>query len=503
VEEHGGGGRAPDEVGSGSAEGAPHGDTREALVATLSDAAILTDADGVVTGWNSAAEAAYGIRRAEALGRRLDVVLERWRGRISDAQRVPPGPGTGGETEGMFGRRASDEQRLQAELIQAQKMEAIGQLVSGVAHELNNPLAAIVAFSQLIVRDPRLPDDLKHDAALLIQESDRTRRIVQNLLDFARQRPPERHPTPLRALVQSILDLQSYMISAARVEVELDIPDDLPPIPIDRAQMQQVLLNLTNNAIHEMRSSGTGGHLAIRARVEVPAEGGPVARIMVADDGPGVAPEHRDRLFVPFFTTKPPGEGTGLGLPVSFGIVAAHGGTLSYQPGAGGRGATFVVELPTVAAPDAPPPDAAAVPVAPTPPGGQAKRARVLVLDDEPSIRRFLAKALDLAGHEAIVASNGAQVLEIVDSEPIDAILCDHRMAGMSGTEVYEAVVARRPGLGERFVFMSGDVLNPDLLEFANARGIRLLAKPFDLEAVGRTVREILSRAADEDQLRG
>lgn len=260
---------------------------------------IVTDAQGLVIDWNAAAEAVFGIARDEAIGRPLELLV---------------------------GRARPDEQQIQAELIQAQKMEAIGQLVSGVAHELNNPLAAIIAFSQLIVRDPRLPDDLKHDASLLIQESNRTRRIVQNLLDFARQRPPERHPTPLRALVQSILDLQSYAISAARVEIELDIPDDLPPIPLDRAQMQQVLLNLTNNAIHEIRASGTGSRVTISARLDTSGGRAPVARIAVIDDGPGVAPEHRARLFVPFFTTKPPGEGTGLGLPVSFGIAAAHGG---------------------------------------------------------------------------------------------------------------------------------------------------------------------------------
>jgi two-component system NtrC family sensor kinase len=452
-----------------------HGDLR--VIDTLPNPAIVTDAEGLVIAWNKAAERTYGISREAAIDRPLELLL---------------------------GRSRADEPRLQAELIQAQKMEAIGQLVSGVAHELNNPLAAIVAFSQLIVRDPRLPDDLKHDAALLIQESDRTRRIVQNLLDFARQRPPERHPTPIRALVQSILDLQAYAISAARVEIELDIPDDLPPIPLDRAQMQQVLLNLTNNAIHEIRASGIGSHVTIRARLDASGGRAPVARIEIIDDGPGVAPEHRGRLFVPFFTTKQPGEGTGLGLPVSFGIVAAHGGRLSYQPGPNGRGATFLVELPTevMAATQPADPGPAWEPAAPFE-ASPLPRRRVLVLDDEPSIRRFLAKALELAGHEAVVASSGAQLLATVEGAQVDAILCDHRMAGMSGTEVYKAVVARRPDLAKRFVFMSGDVLNPDLLSFANAREIGLLAKPFDLDAVGRTVREVIDRATGDDHSRG
>ena len=381
-------------------------------------------------------------------------------------------------------------ERLQHELIQAQKMEAIGQLVSGVAHELNNPLAAIIAFSQLIRRDPRLPEDLRHDADLLVQEADRTRRIVQNLLDFARQRPPERHPTPLRPLVQSIVDLQSYLITSSGVEVVIDIPDNAPPVPLDRAQLQQVLLNLTLNAVQAMRTTGRGGRLTIGASIDG------AARIRIADTGPGVAPENRGRLFVPFFTTKEPGEGTGLGLAVSFGIVAAHGGRLTYEPTDAG-GAAFVIELPLVSPDPIPataPPDpalATATPEPPPTPDPDAARPRVLVLDDEPSIRRFLAKALDQAGFEAVLTESGSEALEAIGQQAFDAVLCDHRMAGMSGTEVYDAATSLRPEMRERFVFMSGDVLNPELRDFAESHGVALLAKPFELETVGRTVREL------------
>jgi two-component system NtrC family sensor kinase len=404
--------------------------------------------------------------------------------------------------------------RLQQELVQAQKMEAIGQLVSGVAHELNNPLAAIVAFSQLIRRDPRLPDDLRHDADLLVQEADRTRRIVQNLLDFARQRPPERHPTPLRALVASILDLQAYLISSSRVTVEVDVAADVPPVPLDRAQMQQVLLNLTLNAIQAIRSRGGGGRVTIRARRDTGVDGGePTVRIDVADDGPGVRAEHVDQLFVPFFTTKEPGEGTGLGLPVSFGIVAAHGGRLRFEP-TGGGGATFVIELPLALPAEsvptgAPVADSASLPETeldggrrsgPSAASPDSPRPRVLVVDDEPAIRAFLAKALARAGYDAVLAEDGPDAVALVRERPFDAALCDHRMAGMTGTEVYDALVALRPELATRFVFMSGDVLNPSLREFADSHGVALLAKPFDVESVGRTVRGLLER---ESQARG
>jgi CheY-like chemotaxis protein len=238
-----------------------------------------------------------------------------------------------------------------------------------------------------------------------------------------------------------------------------------------------------------MRTTGRGGRLRIAAHVDG------AATIRIEDDGPGVAPEDRDRLFVPFFTTKEPGEGTGLGLAVSFGIVAAHGGRLTYEP-TDGRGAAFVIELPLVPPDGAPTtgPEPALATVAPEPPPApdpDASRPRVLVLDDEPSIRRFLAKALGQAGFDAVLTETGAEALEAIREAPFDAVLCDHRMAGMSGTEVYDAAITLRPEMRERFVFMSGDVLNPELREFAEGRGVALLAKPFELETVGRTVRDV------------
>jgi two-component system NtrC family sensor kinase len=437
----------------------------------------------------------------------------------------------------------TEQERLQQELVQAQKMEAIGMLVSGVAHELNNPLAAIIGYSTLLRRDERLPDEMRHDAEMLLQEADRTRRIVQNLLDFARQRSPERHPTAVRVLVASTLQLQSYSIAAGQIDVRIDVPTTLPAVDIDRAQMQQVLLNLTQNAIQAIRETGQPGSIDVAAEAGSGRDGQPVVRLRITDSGPGVAPELRSQLFLPFFTTKAPGEGTGLGLSVSFGIVAAHGGRLWFEPGPNDRGASFVLELPVEGVPIATEPIVAA-PIAVTPsldvagaspsitpaaaartPSGAAAaartsrseaahkgapevasaedadgRLRVLVLDDEPSILAFLAKALAFAGYRAVIASSGAEAVAEIRRAPVAAVLCDHRMSGMSGTEAYEAVTAIRPELRRRFVFMSGDVLNPHLVDFAREHGIRLLPKPFDLDTVGRTLRDVLAEGGDPNQ---
>jgi two-component system NtrC family sensor kinase len=395
----------------------------------------------------------------------------------------------------------SSPERLRQELAQAQRMEAIGQLVPGIAHELNNPLAAIMAFSQLIFRDSRLPADLRHDAELLIGEAARTRRTIQNLLEFVRRRPPERRATHLRPLIDSVLELQSYAIGSHGIQVEVVIDPDVPPVQLDRAQMQQVLLNLTLNAIQSL-GAGHGGRLRVHAGVTRRGMDS-LAAVSVVDDGPGVPEELHDRIFVPFFTTKTPDEATGLGLPVSADIVAAHGGTLRLEPNAAGQGAAFVIELPIANALATEPvlrgtsgPAAASV----APPGdaadGRAKRARILVVDDEPSIRRFLFKALENAGFEPVLAATGQDAIDVVRDGPVDGILSDHRMAGLSGTDVYDAVVAIRPELRDRFVFMSGDVLNPALRDFADTHNVVLLAKPFDLASVGRTVRDLLERGA-------
>jgi PAS domain S-box-containing protein len=537
------------------------------------DALLVTALDGTVLDVNEAAIRLYRVNRGEALGRyfgqfvtageremarRRQIVWAQGRGTFNDRGRRPDATEfpievevrvveLGGQRRFLYlVRDLSDQERLSRELLQAQKMEAIGVLVSGVAHELNNPLAAIIAFSQLLRSDDRLPDDMKHDAGLLAQEADRTRRIVANLLDFARARPPERQPTSIAVLVQSVLELQSYALNTDKIQVKVEIPASLPLVDLDRAQLQQVLLNLTINAIQALRSRDrtAPGHLWVTAamvkvrslaaanRGEKPIDDAGRVRITINDDGPGVPESARPRLFDPFFTTKQPGEGTGLGLSVSFGIVAAHRGLLWYEPGPSGVGSSFILELPVSAqgrdggggdipgpygglgaAAAAPRPTArksapASTPRRPIPPlaveadkgetpvdadkAPAGPRPRILALDDEPSIRHLLVTTLKRAGMDCQPFADGAQALEGLREANFDVMLIDHRMPMMNGTEFYEAAVAYRPDLARRAIFMSGDVLNPDLRGFATQRGIRLLSKPFDIEAVIGIVREAL-----------
>ena len=530
----------------------------ELIFEQASEAIVVARADGVVTAWNAAAERMHGIAAGEAIGRPIDELLlitsiegvpaagsvwttlqtgHNWTARVVQqpligtragqetvvdavVRPVPDGAGKFGGV--FFGLDVAGSDRQQEELLQAQKMEAIGLLVSGVKHELNNPLASILAFSQLIRTDQSLPPELRDQADLLIQEARRTHRIVNGLLDFARQGPSERRPMSLRAIVDEVLALQSYTFRPGRIETIVEIPEDIPTIPLDRAQIEQVLVNLTLNAAQAIQARSEHGTIRIVAERAMTDAGGDVVRMSIIDDGPGVPPDLRSHLFVPFLVTKAPGEGPGLGLSVSFGIIVGHGGTLRHEAGPGGVGATFIIELPV--SPDGSPtegtdpaepaasrsgkrhtdPSAAAAddptaagpaqaPATPAPANAPSEGTplRILVLDDEASIRDFLARILRRNGYEPIAAIDGASALEIVRRDPPRAILCDHRMAGMTGIAFHEAVAAIDPGLARRFAFMSGDVLNAELHEFAVTRGIVLLAKPFDIESVGRTVAQI------------
>jgi CheY-like chemotaxis protein len=363
---------------------------------------------------------------------------------------------------------------------QAQKMEALSVLAAGVAHELNNPLASIVAFSQLIRSDPSLPENLRRSADLLVDEANRVRTIVGNVLDFARQRPPERVDSQLRPIIDGVLDLQAHLLRS-HVTLEVDVPADLPLISIDRAQLQHALLNVTLIGVEAIRGQGRPGTIRIGASTE-DGDDGLRVRIAIADDGPGRPDDD---------------EASGLPLAVASTILEAHGGSIRHEATPGG-GATFLIELPAAGAAQATPatPAAPAAPTTSRQASSTARPARILVLDDEPSIRDFLGRVLARHGYDPVLAASGTVALEIVRSDPPDAILCDHRMASMSGTDFHAAVRAIDPDLAGRFAFMTGDVLNADLRRFATEHGVHLLAKPFDIATVGETVRTLLDGRA-------
>ena len=231
---------------------------------------------------------------------------------------------------------------LQAKLAHAEKMAALGQLVSGVAHEVNNPLSGIVGFTDLLLENPELPEFARENLGIILQEAERTRLIVQNMLRFAREMPPQRELVQMNAVLRQTLKLRSYGLSNHNVEILERLAENLPVVVADPHQLEQVFLNILNNAFDAIEQSGRPG----RIEVETIACAENV-EIHFRDNGPGIS--NPDRIFEPFFTTKPVGKGTGLGLSICYGIIQAHDGEILCRNNANAEGCTFLIRLPAAA----------------------------------------------------------------------------------------------------------------------------------------------------------
>ncbi len=380
-----------------------------------------------------------------------------------------------------FKRERNRLQKTQEQLLHSEKLSAIGQLVSGVAHELNNPLAGVVGFAELVLRsntDPKIARDLQR----IVNESQRCQHIVQNLLNFARRTKAERRAIDLNEIVENVLDLRSYQLRLDNVKVRTELAPDLPRTAGDYHQIQQVLLNIINNAHQAMQEVASERILALRTGVE---EGRIVVRI--EDTGPGISSSKLGRVFEPFYTTKVAGKGTGLGLSLSLGIVRDHGGQIRVESVVG-KGSTFSVELPVHDVHDEAP-----VPKPEAAPEMTRSSRSILVVDDEEVIVDLLNEVLVSAGHRVETARDGKQALRKILAEAYDAVISDLKMPGMDGAGLYDAVCREKPEMACRFVFSTGDLASPMTQEFFRKTGCPYLMKPFDLNVVRDTVERLFS----------
>jgi two-component system NtrC family sensor kinase len=373
-------------------------------------------------------------------------------------------------------RDATTEKQLQEQLIQAEKMGAIGQLVSGVAHELNNPLASISAFAQLLLADARLSEDQRHSADVMRAEAARASRIVHNLLTFARQHRAEKSAANINDVVHNTLELRRYELNVRGIQVVCELVEEPPITMVDVHQVQQVILNLVTNAEQAMESVARPRHQLTLRTVLVDD----FVRIQVEDTGPGIPGSAMNQIFNPFFTTKPIGKGTGLGLSISLGIVSQHGGRMWAENVA--HGARFTVELPMVAC------DTGTAPlrvVSGTARPRAASALRVLVADDEDALRTALDRFLSAAGHSVVTVGSGSEAIWRAEGdEQFDVVLLDLRMPDVSGREVFERWQEERPELSDRVIFLSGDIVSTELQAFLRGTGRPFIAKPFEFSAI-------------------
>ncbi|MBL8834005.1 MAG: PAS-domain containing protein [Rhodospirillales bacterium] len=380
---------------------------------------------------------------------------------------------------------AEQVERQREALFRSEKMAAMGSLLAGVAHELNNPLAIVVGQASLL-RETAADERTLARADRISQAADRCARIVRTFLAMARQRPPERAPVDLRAVVRSTVDLLSYALKADGVGVELDLPDELPAVWGDGDQIAQVVSNLVVNAQQAVRARSDGRMLRIGLSVD--AEDAGFVTLGVSDNGGGVPEALRTRIFDPFFTTKPQGAGTGVGLSVCRGIVEAHDGSIEVDDSDQG-GARFTVRLPVSRGDKGGEIVAEHAGATRLPPD-----THVLLVDDEPDILRTLGELLEDCGARTQLASNGDEALARLANADFDLVFCDMRMPVLDGPGLYKAVSERAPDLARRFVFVTGDVLSVDVARFLNETTALHIEKPFRRSEIMRTALAILER---------
>ena len=367
----------------------------------------------------------------------------------------------------------------QFQLVQAAKMSALGQLVSGVAHELNNPLSVIVGYGQLLLAR-EVPTSVLRPIELMVSQADRMAKIVRNLLLFARQRPSERTTVNLNDVMEQTLALRINQLTVSGIAVEKKFIRGLPPVLADPHQLEQVFLNLLLNAEQAMLEGKTGGRIILNTNVSRDAR---TVSAEVIDDGPGIPQDALPHVFEPFFTTKTVGSGTGLGLSVSYGIVEEHGGHLTVESRPGRT--VFRLELPVAQSTAAQRATPAGSPMIVT---GEGRAA--LVVEDEASVLDLIVTILSQTGWRVDVASGGHEGLERVRQQRYDLIVSDIRMPDGDGEEFYRDATTDDPSLGSRFIFITGDTANREAFSFLRDAGALVVEKPFQpaffLDAVRR-----------------
>jgi PAS domain S-box-containing protein len=384
-------------------------------------------------------------------------------------------------------KKLDDEARdLYSQLLQAEKMAALGQTISGVAHELNNPLATILNWAERLTQQTTLDEPVRRGLETILSESERAARIVRNLLTFARKRQTTRAMVDVNQVTRETLALRAYEQRVNNVAVIEALAAGLPQVFADSHQIQQVLLNLVMNAEQAMLAANGRGTLVVRTWHDARQES---IMLEVNDDGPGIPDDLQPKIFDPFFTTKEVGQGTGLGLTVAYAIVQEHGGRIRLESRAN-QGASFYVELPVSGARLSPSATARGrvEPAATAPASGS-----ILVVEDEAALAAAVIDALRDAGFTVDYAADGEQALLKIAEQAFDAVVCDLKMPRLDGKAFHRALATAAPTLVKRVIFVTGDVAGTKAEEFLEESGCRWLAKPFRLADLLRAVKETVA----------
>jgi PAS domain S-box-containing protein len=494
-------------------ESTKHRTTSEKLARILNhspELIITTDNEGLITEFNRGAELALGHAKLEMLGKPCDTILSSEEGAgllerlftvgAMDKHGVQLRRRDGSELEVDFhltvlkdeagnpagalwiGRDVTELRATQMQLAQAEKLSTIGEVISGVAHELNNPLSGVLGYSQLLIA--------RHGQSPLVRELEkindsalRCQKIVKNLLSFARASKPERKRIDINEIIEKTLDIKKYNLKVNNVEVVKDLNRDLPCTMLDFHQMQQVFLNLINNAQHAMAAAR---ERPSRLEIRSSCINGKI-KVEVGDNGEGMPKDTLRRIFDPFFTTKDQGEGTGLGLSISYGIVKEHRGSIGAQSREG-EGTTFVVEVPVFEEEIGEDADSRCEADNPT----LAPRVgrHILVVDDETTIQDLLTDTLADLGHKVDTAANGDEACRKLGQQAYDLVITDVRMPRMDGISLYRNILSMQPELEGKVIFITGDLIDAETTRFLAETEARTIAKPLDIRLVTSAVQQ-------------
>ncbi|HSW05826.1 ATP-binding protein [Aquabacterium sp.] len=503
-------------------------ETSEALKTAIVDhalaALVSTDATGLIVEFNPAAETMFGHRRGDVLGRAVAEVMipERFRAaHVAGMRRLQAGAaprvmGKRLELQALHAdgsefpmemvlwrtdaggqvfytasvadlserhRAAAQIEQHREALRQSEKLSAMGGLLAGVAHELNNPLAIVMGRAGLLEEKCAELPAITADARFICEAADRCGRIVRTFLDMARRRPPQRGPIAINTLVRTTIEMLQYGLRTHRIELLLELGEALPAVLADGDQIGQIIVNLLVNAQQALAGSSGARQVRVQTGVETRRDDREQrVWLRVADNGPGIPPALRPRIFDAFFTTKPEGTGTGLGLSLSRSLARSHGGELTLE--AASPGASFRLSLPIGGE--------AGLAVAPVhlALSSAAAQGRVLVIDDETALANMMRDMLAGAGHDVRTADGAAAALTLLGAETFDLVIFDLRMPDMDGAELWRRIQALRPALARRMLIATGDTLSADAQAFLRNAECPSLEKPFSkadlLAAVAR-----------------
>ncbi|MBI2252008.1 MAG: response regulator [Armatimonadetes bacterium] len=381
--------------------------------------------------------------------------------------------------EDIVKKKTTELEKAQQKIIQGEKLSALGELVAGVAHELNNPLTAIVGYTRLLL-DSDSSLEIKEDLDRIFKESSRCIKIVNNLLTFAKMHKQEkREIVSINQLLEETISLRLSQLKAENIKIIKEFDSALPNTLADSIQLQQVFLNIINNARDALKDYRGDGKITVKTeRID-----GQI-KIQFIDDGPGITSEDLNRIFDPFFTSKK-AKGTGLGLSISYGIITKHEGRI-YVNSAPGEGADFIIELPVKTE------EAKAGEVVSELKKIDYRGRKIMAVDNEKIILSLLERMLKKIGFKVDTFDNAKLALQKIEQEEYDVILTDFRMPQMSGVEFYQSIIKVNPNLSRKIIFLSGDVISKDIQSFLSKTKSFYLRKPFEVEELEDVLHKVI-----------